>query len=557
MTHVSGPWTTGRPASAWRRALIIGLDGFSLRLVEDLLPAGTMPNLAAVLQRGVTGPLTSVFPTQSAPAWASFFTGQRPGRHGVLDFVERGADGRYRHSRPAAEACLWKVLERHGLRTGLFGFPVTFPPSPINGFMAAGMLVPNGAVFTYPPELSARLRREVPGYGIDVKWQLYAGREMRLVQKLTALTGQHLAGVQSLVRDHPVDCLAVAFLEADRLHHALWRHLDPEHPEHDPRLAARWREPIASYYQALDAAIGRLIDGAEPGTGLVLVSDHGFQAGGRQFRVDEWLAEQGWLAFRRSAGKVAGVARRLDAPWVREVRRRLVPDVSRHVPALAPGGTIDWARTAAFCPWTMQQAVRFNLRGRDPHGVVEQEEARRLLAEVRQALLETRDPVTGRVVVAEVWDGAAYFDTEGPNIPDLVFATQPGYATSPHQARLWQKSGWASGDHCLEGFWAVSVCLGAGGPSGVPIACGTSQRQSRLAAELVDVAPTLYYLLGLPIPPGVEGRPRVEVIEPADRWPVRMESGAALLAGDAAGPPLDAAEENDVRGRLQGMGYLG
>jgi arylsulfatase A-like enzyme len=91
----------------------------------------------------------------------------------------------------------------------------------------------------------------------------------------------------------------------------------------------------------------------------------------------------------------------------------------------------------------------------------------------------------------------------------------------------------------------------------VPIARGTGQRQSRLAAELVDVAPTLYYLLGLPIPPGVEGRPRVEVIKPADRWPVRMESRTAILAGDAAGPPLDAAEENDVRRRLQGMGYLG
>jgi predicted AlkP superfamily phosphohydrolase/phosphomutase len=551
MTHVSDPQTTDQPAGSWRKALIIGLDGFSLHLVEDLLPAGTMPNLAAVLQRGAAGPLTSVFPTQSAPAWASFFTGQRPGRHGVLDFVERGADGRYHLARPTAQACLWNVLERRGLRTGLFGFPVTFPPSPINGFMAAGMLVPDGAVFTYPPELSARLRREVPGYGIDVKWQLYAGREMRLVQNLKVLTRQHLTGVQSLVRDFPVDCLAVAFLEPDRLHHALWRHLDPDHPEYDPRLAARWREPIGSYYQTLDAAIGQLIDGAEPGTGLVVVSDHGFQAGGRQFRVDEWLAGQGWLAFRQAAGKLAGVARRLDVPWVREVRRRLIADVSRHVGTLGPGGAIDWARTAAFCPWTMQQAVRLNLRGRDTHGIVEAgEEARRLLAEIRQALLETRDPATGRAVVAEVWDGAAYFGAEGPSIPDLVFATRPGYVTSPHQARLWQRTGWASGDHCLEGFWAVSVCPGPGGVSGM-------RRRGRVPAELVDVAPTLYYLLGLPIPPGVEGRPRVEVIEPDDRWPVWMEGGTAIPVRDGAGPPLDATEEKDVRSRLQGMGYLG
>jgi len=509
-----------------------------------------MPNLAAVLQRGVAGPLTSVFPTQSAPAWASFFTGQRPGRHGVLDFVERGADGRYRHARPAAQACLWNVLERHGLRTGLFGFPVTFPPSPINGFMAAGMLVPNGAVFTYPPELSARLRSEVPGYDIDLKWQLYAGREMALVHNLKLLTAQHLTAVQSLVRDHPVDCLAVAFLEPDRLHHALWRHLDPDHPEHDPRLAARWREPILSYYHTLDAALGQLIDAADPGTGLIVLSDHGFQPAGRQFCVDEWLAEQGWLTFRRSSGRWVRVARSLDLPWLQHLRRRLIPDMSRHIPAFAPGGTLDWPHTAAYCPWTMQQAVRLNLHGRDPHGVVEAgEKARRLLAEIRQALLEARDPATGRPVIAEVCDGAAYFNAEGPNIPDLVFTTRPGYATSPHQARLWQQSGWASGDHCLEGFWAVSVCPGAGEPTAI-------QRRRSLPAELVDVAPTLCYLLGLPIPPDLDGRPQTDLIEPAHRWPVRIEDGMAIPDQADTALPLDAAEEADIRSRLRGLGYL-
>lgn len=568
-----------RPEGAWEKALILGLDGFSLRLVDELLPAGTMPRLAALLRQGAAGPLRSVFPTHSAAAWSSFFTGQRPGRHGVFDFMDRGADGRYRHSRPAADACFWRVLERHGLRTGLFNFPATFPPSPIAGFMAAGMLVPDGAVWTYPPELSTRLKTGQQGYRIDLKWQLYAGREPALLRDLERMEAQQLAAVQELARDIEVDCLAVAFLGPDRLHHALWRHLDPEHPDHDPSQAARLRDHILGYYCALDAAVGQLLDAAQPGTGVIVLSDHGFQAAGCQFRVDDWLAGHGWLTFGRSASWVR-LARRLDVPWIQHLRRRLVADVSRHAAALAPGGTYDWPHTVAYCPWTVQQAIRLNLRGRDPYGVVTPgHEARELLADIRRALLETRDPATGRPVVAEVIDGAAIFGqadpkgcqasplrfatgcqanpkgcrAKGSDIPDLVLTTRPGYATSPHHPRLWQRASWPSGDHSLEGMWAVAEVGGGGAP-------GLIRAQRPFAAELVDVAPTLYYLLGLPIPAGLDGRPQVELVEPSRRWPVRMDTATvtslAAGPGESDTPALTPDEEDDMRDRLRGLGYL-
>jgi len=613
----------GRPDTAkeavLRRLLIIGLDGLNWQLLEPLIEAGIMPNLARMRREGAWGPLTSVIPTQSATAWASFITGQNPARHGVQDFMVRQADGSYRHAKPARASTLWHYVGRSGLSVGVFNFPVTYPPDPVpaGGFLVSGMLSPKGRTFTYPPTLGDEMLAAVPAYRLDLEWQLYSGREGALLRDLTEMTRQRAKAACYLQDRYAPTLLAVAFIGPDRLQHALWRHLDPAHPNYD---AARWTarshqpclpaprpqraraqvegrpggthtaeaacpvrrhrvlrrsrcrhaerrqaaltEALHEFYAALDEAVGQLLASTGDGTTVIALSDHGFQPAAWQFRVDDWLAERGWLTRQAGRSGLERMARRLDTPWVRSVRRRLVKDISRHLTAFAPGGSIDWPHTVAFSPWSAQQGIRLNVIGRDPMGIVPQGTGyQRLRDEIYQALLETVEPRSGRRVVDRVWRreelySGPFFDA----MPDLCFSLRPGFAASPTQERLWAATGWASGDHSLEGMfiaWGPGVrqpVLPASGEQG-----SRGSRGQVAGAELIDVAPTALYLLGLPVPDSMDGKVLTAALDAAfvEANPLRREEAEVLLPeASSIGQTLTAEEQVDIQERLRGLGYL-
>ncbi|HEY8859683.1 MAG TPA: alkaline phosphatase family protein, partial [Gaiellales bacterium] len=70
------------------RVLVVGWDGADWDVLDPLLRAGDLPNLAALAQRGARGVARSVQPSHSWAAWPSFLTGVDPAGHGVFDILE-------------------------------------------------------------------------------------------------------------------------------------------------------------------------------------------------------------------------------------------------------------------------------------------------------------------------------------------------------------------------------------------------------------------------------------------------------------------------------------
>ena len=77
-----------------------------------------------------------------------------------------------------------------------------------------------------------------------------------------------------------------------------------------------------------------------------------------------------------------------------------------------------------------------------------------------------------------------------------------------------------------------------------------------VSARIEDVAPTVLYLLGEPIPVELEGRLLVEAIEPdvLDERPPDYREGEEVEV--AAAQRYDAGETDEVRDRLRGLGYI-
>ena len=101
------------------RALVIGLDGFDLGLVEQFGSA-TLPHLHALMRRGAYAALESVQPPATLPNWTTFLTGVDPARHGVFDFTTRkGYQVRFTAGSAREVPTVFKRLDQLGWREQL------------------------------------------------------------------------------------------------------------------------------------------------------------------------------------------------------------------------------------------------------------------------------------------------------------------------------------------------------------------------------------------------------------------------------------------------------
>ena len=143
-----------------RKVIVIGLDGLEPSIVEPLLRAGALPNLAAIQARGGMARIRSTTPAQTPVAWSTFATGTNPGGHGIFDFIRRDPVtylpdlglSRYEQKNafvpPAAVnlrggRTVWEVLADAGVPSVVLRCPCTYPPGDVKGRLLAGMGVPD------------------------------------------------------------------------------------------------------------------------------------------------------------------------------------------------------------------------------------------------------------------------------------------------------------------------------------------------------------------------------------------------------------------------------
>jgi predicted AlkP superfamily phosphohydrolase/phosphomutase len=111
------------------KTILIGLDAAVSSLVDNYLAEGWMPNLNALIQRGVYTRAQALFPGVTPINWASISTGAYPGTHGITDFtvlyphdpLDGGRDG-FTSTSYQAET-LWQAACRKGLKAATLNFP--------------------------------------------------------------------------------------------------------------------------------------------------------------------------------------------------------------------------------------------------------------------------------------------------------------------------------------------------------------------------------------------------------------------------------------------------
>jgi predicted AlkP superfamily phosphohydrolase/phosphomutase len=500
-----------------KRVLVIGLDGAVPEIIDRLIQQGRMPNMARVYSQGTHGILKSTIPSISSLAWASFVTGNHPGKHGVFGFEGREGDSyktRLMNSTDMRTPPIWRLLSDAGKRIVMINVIMSYPPTKVNGILVSGFLAPMETLhrgFAYPPELADALVKE--GYKVEPEVVIYQSRD-KYVEEVFSVLDQRAKTSLRLLAQEDWDFFMVVFTAADRLQHRFWQFMEPQHFKVSPRQVAQYGDVIYKCYERLDEIVGEFMERVDEDTTVILMSDHGFGYAKTNLNLHNWLMEQGLISLRLSPWRRMMLSRYRDMTrWLGRARLMwLVPFLRKRLPGgfrkmtgtLKIYDAIDWSRTKVF---SIEKALYINLKGREPQGIVEPgAEYEELRESLVQKLLAIKDPSTGAPIVEAVHKGEdVYWGPFAPRGGDLVVRFHKGYRHWPRLAPgapvITEEKLFCSYHHDHEdGFFAIV------GP-GVKRGLGGQQ------ASIVDVAPTVMHLLSAPIPEGLDGQVMLSAFE--------------------------------------------
>ena len=431
-----------------------------------------MPHVRRLLGRSSYGTLTSTDPPITVPAWAVMFSGMDPGSLGLYGFRHR-RPGTYWDlyvptSRTPREPMLWDRLSRVGKRVCVIGMPPGYPPPSVNGVYVSDFLTPASAKdFVSPAAVREEVERAAGRYVFDVTFRR-EDRE-RIGAELIEMTAGHFRAARHLWSKEPWDFFAMHEIGPDRLHHTFWKYFDPDHPRYEEN--ATYRAIVEEYYARLDTEIGALLEAVPDDVRVLLLSDHGSQAMAGGFAINDWLLERGYLTVRGES-----------------------PPPGTPLEDLA----IDWSRTRAWGAGGYYARIFFNVRGREPEGVLAPEDVPAFERTLADDLRTIRRP-DGRPLGVEVLAPRDIYRQVRGDAPDLMVyfggSAWRSAGTMGHLSRFLPENDTGPDDsvHSFDGIYSVSGVRSGAGRLGSP-------------QKIIDIAPTLLDLLGLPVPSEIQGK---------------------------------------------------
>jgi predicted AlkP superfamily phosphohydrolase/phosphomutase len=255
------------------------------------------------------------------------------------------------------------------------------------------------------------------------------------------------------------------FSSLDLQSHMFWWDSDQKHPTRSATKAKRYFGHLKNVYRKLDAVVGDILSRYGDKATIIVLSDHGFANFKRQFNLNTWLRDNGYIY-------------PADCTSIMD--------------------DINWSKTKAYGLGI--NGLYLNLKGRERDGIVEPGQQREELIEELKAKLEAVRDINGMSVIRKAHRTDKVYRGGATGLaPDLVIGYRRGYRASwttclgnmTKEVLSDNDSAW-SADHCADVSEVPGVIF-----SNRPILANSP--------SLVDVAPTILADLGLNIPVTMTG----------------------------------------------------
>ena len=252
--------------------------------------------------------------------------------------------------------------------------------------------------------------------------------------------------------------------------HMLWRNMDKTHPMHaesDPRFA----DYIPHMYERMDKLVGKVLPAIDDKTLLIVCSDHGFAPFGRQFHLNTWLRDNGYLKLKDEA---------------KSKERTSTDDV-------------NWDETVAY--GIGFNGLYLNMQGREERGIVSPEKAPELAARISSELEGIVDSDTSERPIHKVYPRDSIYSGDiTPEMPEMLVGYTPGYRCANDSVlgetvkSIIDLNPWAwAGDHSM----AAEL---------VPGSLFISRSISNSSPNILDLPVTILDFFGFEKPPQMVGK---------------------------------------------------
>jgi predicted AlkP superfamily phosphohydrolase/phosphomutase len=553
---------SAEPARA--KIVYLAFDACDPEIVRAMASAGELPTFRHLFDTAAVVPVDPPHGVFVSAHWPSFTTSLQPDRHDYLCWVEV-TPGTYEWNETSPASVkgrqFWEALSDQGRRVAILDVPHSRLSSGVNGVHVIewGCHDRHFGTSSWPSSVVAELGERFGAHPIGTMETKrtanfapcdFAHREglHRTHEEAVALFDDMQVGLDRkeavslhLLDDGDWDLFVSVFGESHCTGHQFWALHDTAHPHHDPTLVARIGDPLAEVYRRLDGVLAAHLSRLDDDTAVFVHLSHGMgpHHDGTHLldmvlrRLDRSEPDLRNLPTKTAAATVG----RLPPRWQAQATGALAPLLRRRIdrsppapnePSPVPHGERAWFETPNNTPIA---GVRLNVRGREPHGIIEPGREFDVACDrLRRWLLEIINVDTGEPVLRAVTrSDDVYRRRVDDAMPDLflwwdnrvpierVWSPRIGTVVEPYRD-------WRTGDHVPHGL------LFASGPG---IAPGRRDEPIRM----VDVSASLAAATGVELA-DVDGRPVPDLLPaPYGRAPTGpREPSAGSSAATRPGP---------------------
>jgi len=274
------------------KVMIIGWDGGSYRFINERF--NDFKFLSSIADR-----VGHLYPTRryvgawidSGLSWTTLMSGLPPEVHGVLsvhcvrmsmrDKLKAGGSA----DRKGGEGPrlgivkvkrIWDYLTERGYSCGVVNVPITYPPTPVNGFMVSGLFA-EPTHYTHPEDLWKKLNAMgyrpdiLPKMGAWLHWHDYRemlGSAESERDDIRDVMEKRFECTKWLLKNYETDFFIVNFMALDSIQHRFYG---------DEAV-------LTEFYMRADEMSGELVKMANP-KNLIVLSDHGMKKADKFGRI--------------------------------------------------------------------------------------------------------------------------------------------------------------------------------------------------------------------------------------------------------------------------------
>lgn len=476
------------------KVTLIGLDGVSWSLVEELLEEADVPTLESLVDSSIRGTAKSTVPSLTCPALPTLYTGKNPGELGIFDFVK--PDGDIVDYTDISEPGVWDYLTEAGQSVVVGAMRTTHPAPEVNGVFISDVLSPMEESDFVTPASAQTHGERYHALREELERNKKRGGDA-LLETFIEMNQRRTEVLLELLEEESPDVALLWFGLTDGVQHYFWDD----------------RQSLYEFFERFDNHLAETLDvcGDE---NVIVVGDHGFgPAMDTTFHLNEALHRGGFLEYsggqvRRTLTRISYTVgekfisdrwKRLGLKLMNKLRESDSAEANDNANGVSPT-VVSPLDTLPGIDWSETRAHTSTRKGWGINLVDENVNSKEDLVEEIISYLSTLETPNGEPVIKDAWPGEElYWGRFADQIPDIIILSQDNLRVRPSLVGRLFSDYQASGGYVGSHESSRNAVFMARGPD-------LNDDGSDIGdVQLYDIAPMLLHLAGCAVDPGLDG----------------------------------------------------